>query len=51
MVDALRDHGWDVVRAIDTRMTPGDLLGAFDELAARDEPFAPYPIVHLKPKR
>lgn len=105
VVDALRGHGWDVVRAIDTfpegtdddvhfayaaregrvmvgndidvkllaerwhaegrpfpglawwprghymRMKPGDFLEAFEELAARDDPFAGYPIVHIKPKR
>jgi Domain of unknown function (DUF5615) len=32
-------------------MTPGDFVAAFEELAARDDLFAAYPIVHLKPKR
>lgn len=32
-------------------MSPGDFVGAFEELAALDDPFAAYPIVHLKPKR
>jgi hypothetical protein len=32
-------------------MSPGDFVAAFEELAARDEPFAEYPIVHIKPKR
>jgi hypothetical protein len=32
-------------------MSPGDFVAAFEELAARDEPFAGYPIVHIKPKR
>jgi hypothetical protein len=104
VVDALRDHGRDLVRAIDTfpegtdddvhfayaaregrvmvgndidvkllaerwhaeqrafpglvwwprehylRMTPGDFLEAFEELARRESLFSPYPIVHLKPK-
>jgi len=32
------------------RMSIGDLVAAFEELAAKDDPFH-YPIVHLKPKR
>lgn len=32
-------------------MSPGDFVAAFQELAARDDPFSPYPIVHIKPKR
>ena len=32
------------------RMTPGDFLDAFEELAAMERPFSPYPIVHIKPK-
>ena len=32
-------------------MRPGDFVAAFEELAARDDPFAGYPIVHIKPKR
>lgn len=105
VVEALSDHGWDVVRAIDSfpegtdddvhfacaaqagrvmvgndldvkllaehwcaegrsfvglvwwprehyrRMKPGDFLDAFEGLAALDDPFGRYPIVHLKPKR
>lgn len=31
-----------------TRMTPGDFVAAFEELARQDDPFA-YPIVHTKP--
>ena len=33
------------------RMSPGDFVGAFDELAGRDDPFAGYPIVYIKPER
>jgi hypothetical protein len=33
------------------RMTRGDFLEAFAALACQDDPFAVYPIVHLKPKR
>jgi len=33
------------------RLSPGDFVAAFDELAARDDPFAGYPIVHIKPER
>lgn len=33
------------------RMTVGDFVEAFEELAAKDDPFKPYPIVHIKPKR
>ena len=37
-------------RAHYKRMTIGDLLRKFEELAEKDEPFDPdYPIVHLKP--
>jgi len=37
-------------RAHYKRMTTGDLLRKFEELAEKDEPFDPdYPIVHLKP--
>jgi len=32
-------------------MVPGDFVAAFEELAAEDDPFANYPIVHIKPKR
>ena len=32
------------------RMSVGDLMEAFEELAAMDDPFSPYPIVHIKPK-
>jgi hypothetical protein len=32
------------------RMTTGDFIQAFEELAAKDDPFR-YPIVHIKPKR
>lgn len=31
-------------------MSPGDFCDAFEDLANRDEPFAGYPIVFLKPK-
>jgi len=31
-------------------MGPGDFATAFEELAAQDDPFAGYPIVHIKPK-
>lgn len=31
------------------QMSVGDLIVAFEELAAKDDPFS-YPIVHLKPK-
>ena len=41
---------WWPRRHYDT-MSPGDFVEAFDELAARAEPFAAYPIVHVKPKR
>lgn len=30
---------------------PGDFVAAFEDLAAHDDPFAGYPIIHLKPKR
>lgn len=32
-------------------MSPGDFVAAFEEMAAQHDPFADYPIVHLKPKR
>ena len=32
-------------------MGPGDFVAAFEELAAPDDPFAGYPIVHIKPRR
>lgn len=32
------------------RMTAGGVLRAFEELAEKQNPFSPYPIVHLKPK-
>jgi len=32
-------------------MRPGDFVVAFEELAGRDNPFAGYPIVHIKPNR
>ncbi len=32
-------------------MSPGDFVAALEELALQDEPFAEYPIVHIKPKR
>jgi hypothetical protein len=31
-------------------MGPRDFVAAFEELAARDDPFATYPIVHIKPR-
>jgi hypothetical protein len=31
--------------------TPGDFLNAFEDLAAREEPFSPYPILYLIAKR
>jgi hypothetical protein len=34
-----------------SRMTVGDFIQAFEELAAREDPFGNYPIVHIKPKR
>lgn len=33
------------------RMSVGDFLEAFEELAAKDDAFQPYPIVHIKPRR
>ncbi len=30
-------------------MRPGDAVRRFEEYAARDDPFAAYPILHLKP--
>ena len=33
------------------RMSVGDFIEAFEELAAKEDPFQPYPIVHIKPKR
>ena len=32
-------------------MGPGDFVAAFEELAAEEDPFAGYPIVHLKRER
>jgi len=32
-------------------MSPGDFVTAFEELARRDDPFAAYPIAHIKPLR
>ncbi len=32
------------------RMSPGDFLRAFEELADLDEPFSPHPIIHIKPR-
>ena len=31
-------------------MSPGDFVAAFEEVAGQDEPFAGYPIIHIKPK-
>lgn len=31
-------------------MRVGDFLEAFEELAAQDEPFRAYPVVHIKPR-
>lgn len=31
-------------------MSPGDFVAAFEQLAALDEPFSAYPIIHIKPK-
>ena len=33
------------------RMTPGEFVEAFEELARQEGPFANYPIVHIKPRR
>jgi hypothetical protein len=33
------------------RMSPGDFVAAFAELAARDQPFAGYPIFYIKTQR
>lgn len=32
-------------------MTYGEIVEYFEELAQQDDPFAIYPILHLKPKR
>ena len=32
-------------------MSPGDFVAAFEELAGCDDPFDPYPIAHIKPRR
>jgi hypothetical protein len=32
-----------------SRMTVGDFIRAFEELAAQEDPFGIYPIVHIKP--
>ena len=37
-------------RAHYARMTAGDFLEAFEELARQDDPFV-YPIIHIKPKK
>jgi hypothetical protein len=34
-----------------SRMTYGEIVEVFEELATREDPFSPYPIVHIKPKR
>jgi hypothetical protein len=34
-----------------SEMTYGELHQAFEEIAARDDPFALYPIIHIHPKR
>ncbi len=34
-----------------SEMTNREIVEAFEELAARDSPFSPYPIVRIKPKR
>ena len=31
-------------------MTPGEFVAAFEELAREKDPFAGYPIIHLKPR-
>ena len=33
-----------------TQMTVGEIVEAFEEIAAREHPFSPYPIVRIKPK-
>lgn len=33
------------------RMRPADFVEALEDLARQDDPFAAYPIVHIKPKR
>ncbi len=33
------------------QMTVGEIVEAFEEIAARENPFSPYPIVRIKPKR
>ena len=37
-------------RAHYARMTPGDFVEAFEDLARQEDPFV-YPIVHIKPKK
>jgi hypothetical protein len=37
-------------RAHYARMTPGDFVEAFEDLARQDDPFA-YPIIHVKPRK
>jgi Domain of unknown function (DUF5615) len=32
-------------------MTVGEILKAFEEIATREQPFSPYPILRIKPKR
>ncbi len=34
-----------------SQMTNGEIVEAFEELAARDNPFSPYPIVRIKARR
>jgi len=34
-----------------SRMTAGEIVEAFEGIAARETPFSPYPIVRIKPKR
>ena len=38
-------------RAHYARMSAGDFLEAFEELARQEDPFGFYPIIHIKPKR
>lgn len=32
------------------RMSPGNFVKAFEELAEKDDPFPPYAVIHLTPK-
>ena len=34
-----------------TEMTHGEIVEAFEKLAASDDPFSGYPIIHIKPSR